>query len=444
MKFSKNSYWLNAGFFSLLQNASNLVFGFGGFYLLVRLLTKPQMGAYTLFVTVASIVEVARVGFVKYGFIKLRAEAPENERHQLFGSALALNAGFAVLISVAALLGAKPLATIWNAPDLEQMFSVYAITSVLLVPFFQFEYLRHATLDFKNVFFGYFIRNGILFFAIVLSYFGIFEIDIFKLALFNLGGAMIASVFALYSDATIYKAGLTFSKSWALKLAHYGKFVVGTSLGAMLYSAVDQFMLGSMLSTASVAIYNVAGRITNLINIPSMSISAIVFPKSAKLIATEGKDAVRDLYERSVAAILCIALPAVLFVLLFSDLIIGLIAPGYQDSVPILQITIFMSLVLPFSYQFGVTLDSIGFPNINFYVTAAFFLINLSLNYFWIRNFGVIGAAYGTLSTTIAGFMVMQIILNRIIGTKISRVLSNVVVLYGQLFNQLRRFFVKS
>jgi lipopolysaccharide exporter len=444
LKFSKNSYWLNAGFFSLLQNASNLLFGFGGFYLLVRLLNKPQMGAYTLFVTVTSIVEVARVGFIKYGFIKLRAEAPDDQRNQLFGSALALNLAFAVVVSMAALLGAKPLATVWNAPDLEHMFLVYAITSVLLVPFFQFEYLRHATLDFKNVFFGYFIRNGILFFVIVLSYLDVFAVDIFKLALFNLSGALVASSFALYSDRDVYINGLTFSKTWALKLAHYGKFVVGTSLGAMLYSAVDQFMLGSMLSTASVAIYNVAGRITNLINIPSMSISAIVFPKSAKLIATEGKDAVRDLYERSVAAILCIAIPAVVFVLLFSEFIIGLIAPGYQDSVPILQITIFMSLVLPFSYQFGVTLDSIGFPNINFYVTASFFLINLSLNYFWIRNFGVIGAAYGTLSTTIAGFVVMQVILNRMIKTSIVRILGNVVALYQQLFNQVKSLIVKS
>ena len=93
-----------------------------------------------------------------------------------------------------------------------------------------------------------------------------------------------------------------------------------------------------------------------------------------------------------------------------------------------------MSLVLPFSYQFGVTMDSIGYPNRNFYVTASFFLINLTLNYFWIKYFGVMGAALGTLSTTIVSFLVMQVILHRILKVSTLNVIRNVGFLYKQLW----------
>jgi len=443
LNLSKNSYWFKSGIYSLLQNFFNLVFGFGGFFMLVRILDKSQMGSYTLFVMVTSILEVARVGFVKYGFIKFWVEVEESEHGKLFTAAFFLNTAFAGFVSIVMLLLGRWLSFVWKSPELENMFYVYAITSIVLIPFFQFEYLQHAKSDFKRVFITYFIRNGFLFFAILLSYFGFYSLGIFRLALFNLLGALIASVFTFL----IVNRALNFSKSidwaWVKKLVHFGKFVVGTSLGSMLYSAVDGFMLASLLSTAFVAVYNVAGRITNLINVPSMSLSAVVFPRSASLINTHGKEAVRDLYEQSVGAILCIALPAVVFTLLFPGFIIGIIAPGYLDSIPVLQVTIFMSLFLPFAYQFGVTLDSMGYPNINFYVTASFFVINLTLNYFWILNFGVMGAAYGTLSTTVIGFLVMQVVLNRMLGIRVMNVFKNMIHIYSQLFSTARKFLNK-
>ena len=91
LKFTKDSYWLKSGIFSLLQNFSNLIFGFGGFYLLVRVLDKDQMGTWVLFTIVTSMLEVARIGFIKYGFIKLRAEAKPEDHGKLLTASLTLN-----------------------------------------------------------------------------------------------------------------------------------------------------------------------------------------------------------------------------------------------------------------------------------------------------------------------------------------------------------------
>lgn len=396
-----------------MQNISSLIFGFGGFYLLVRTLSKEDFGGWTLFITATSIFEVARIGLIKNGFIKYRAANDESIHGVIFTASLILNFCFALFITAITAIFGAALANLWNTPQLKEMFYMYSITSIVLVPFFQFEILQHSQLNFKNVFIIYSIRNGFLFLAILLGYFGLYEITLLKLVIYHLGGATLAAASSFLLARNALRFYLPINWDWVLKLIHYGKYVIGTSISSMLYGGADQFMLGSIISTTSVAMYSTASRITNLINIPSMTLSTIMFPKSAALISTEGPQAVKRLYEKSVGTILGVILPCVVLVLIFPDLIINVVAgEGYADAVPILEITAIISIFLPFSYQFGTVFDSIGMPNLNFYYTSASLLTNIILNYFLILNFGIYGAVYGTLSISILGFISMQTILN--------------------------------
>ncbi len=403
------------------------------------------MGSWGLFTIVTSMVEVARVGFIKYGFIKLRAAAAAADQDKLFTAALTLNLIFALLVSIGMLIFGGLVAENWKSPELRVLFYWYSITSIVLVPFFQFEYLQHALLDFRSVFLVYFIRNGFLFFTILFSYLGFYKLDLITLVITNLSCAFVGSLSAYFLIQKPIHFSLSLDKIWIWKLVHFGKFAVGTSLVATLYGSIDQMILASLASTATVAIYGTALRITNLINVPSMSLSAIIFPHSARLINTEGKAGIKTLYEKSVAAILAIVLPGVVFVLLFPGFVIFIIAgAGYSDSVAILQITIYLSFFLPFAYQFGVTLDSIGYPNLNFYFTGSFFVINLSLNYFLVSKYGIIGAAYGTLSTTIFGFIAMQVLLRFMLGVNILNVFRNMVGFYITSFNGAKGLVMKT
>jgi lipopolysaccharide exporter len=445
VKFSKDAYWFKSGVYSLLQNLSTLVFGFGGFYLLVRIIDKNQMGGWVLFVQVTSLIEVARVGFLKYGFIKFRAMATESEQAKLLTASLVLNTIFALLVGLAMFsFGGLLSGTVWQIPELKKMFFLYSVTSLVLVPFLQFEFLQHALLDFKRIFLLYFARNSFAFLTILFAYLGFYKIDLFLLAIFNLIGTIIGVVVAII----LWQQPIVISRSidwaWVKKLVHYGKYVSATSLSAMLYGAVDSFMLGSLVSTASVAVYNVASRITTLINIPSQSVSAVIFPQSAKVINTQGRAGVKILYEKSVGGILALVVPCVIFVLLFPEFVIQFIAgPGYLDTVAILKITVFLSVFLAFAFQFGVTLDAIGLPNINFYCTGIFFLINLTLNYFLISRYGISGAAYGTLSTTIIGFVAMQIILRSILQINIFNIFRNMIEFYVLGYNTFKKLIGK-
>ncbi len=412
---------------------------------MVRIIDKSQMGGWVLFIQVTSLVEVARIGFLKYGFIKFRALTDEKDQGKLLTASFALNVFFALMVGIAMFsFGGILSNNVWKLPELKRMFYLYSFTSIVLVPFMQFEFLQHALLDFKRIFLIYFVRNGFSFLAILFAYFGFYKMDLFLLAIFNLLGV----IFGVITAIGLVQKPIAFSRSidwvWVKKLVHYGKYVAATSLSSMLYGAVDSFMLGSLVSTASVAIYNVANRITTLINIPSQSVSAVIFPQSARIIGTEGNAGVKALYEKSVGGILALVVPCVVFVFIFPSFVIQFIAgPEYMEAVTILKITVFLSFFLAFAFQFGVTLDAIGFPNINFYCTGSFFLINLILNYFLISKYGIVGAAYGTLSTTIIAFIAMQFLLRRMIGVEIINVFKNLILFYIDMGKMLKSFILK-
>jgi lipopolysaccharide exporter len=73
------------------------------------------------------------------------------------------------------------------------------------------------------------------------------------------------------------------------KLFHYGKYVFGTNISSMIYTSIDQMMLGYLMPVSAVAIFNTANRVTNFVEVPLSSVAAIVFPQSAKRIETHGK-----------------------------------------------------------------------------------------------------------------------------------------------------------
>jgi lipopolysaccharide exporter len=299
-------------------------------------------------------------------------------------------------------------------------------------------------LDFRGMFYSYVMRNGFLFLSIALGYFNVYTISLERLAWAHLVGGVLGSVVSYLVIRDRLLLAYTIEWTWIKKIFHYGKYVVGTNLSSMLYSAADQFMLGSLVSTASVATYNAPGRITNLINVPSVTLTSVLFPRSAQVMATEGKEGVKVLYEKSVGAVVGVVLPAIVFVSVFPEWIITVIAgESYLDSVPILQVAVFVSLFMPFAYQFGTILDSIGKARINFYTTAISFVANASLNYYLISFYGIMGAVWGSLGIAALRFIVMQFILYRQIGSNPLNIPGYTLLFYSSLIRSFKGLVIK-
>ena len=62
MHADNKNYWFKSGSYNLILNIQSLVFGFGGFYLLLRTLDKHSFGVWTLFVATTTIFQMPETG----------------------------------------------------------------------------------------------------------------------------------------------------------------------------------------------------------------------------------------------------------------------------------------------------------------------------------------------------------------------------------------------
>ena len=90
-------------------------------------------------------------------------------------------------------------------------------------------------------------------------------------------------------------------------------------------------------------------------------------------------------------------------------------------------------LFVPFAVQFGTILDSTGRPQINFYFTMGGAILNVILNYWFISQYDLIGAVYGTLSTYIITFIGMQWLLNHYFDIRAYRVFYYAIDFYKRI-----------
>jgi O-antigen/teichoic acid export membrane protein len=126
---------------------------------------------------------------------------------------------------------------------------------------------------------------------------------------------------------------------------------------------------------------------------------------------------------------------------LFAKPIIQIIAgEAYLESVPILQITLLYGLLLPYLKQLGTILNVMNKPHIGFYLMLFIFVFNLAINYIFISDFGIIGAAYGTLISYAVSIIINQQILKKELNVSFVNTFRYYLAAHKELFNKGRQY----
>lgn len=430
---SESSYWIRSGTYVIFQRLGSLLFGFGSYFFLVRYYEVSAFGVWTLFLVLTTASEMSRSAFIQNAFIKFFNEN-KIDKGQLFTASLFLNL-CSTLLFVLILLGLLPILTVfWKTEVIQSLIYCYCVTSMILVPFTQLNYLEQANHRFSGVFWSNIVRQG-LFFIIVIFCFILFP----NLPLIFFG--WMQTVSALVGMLVSYflckrYLPISFHLNWKLvkQLFGFGKYILGTGFTSNIGKNADQIILGNV-SHSSVAYYNAGVRILNLIEIPSLSISNIVYPKIAEKANLEGNAGARELYEKSVAIILAIILPAVAGVLLFPEFIL-LITAGkkYQESAEVLRLMGAASLLIPFNIQIGSALEVINRPHISFYINLVSNILNVILNLILIPMFGATGAAISFIVTVFLIFVVGQYYVKRLLNVNLIRIIGITGASYRRFF----------
>lgn len=433
----KDLYWLKSAVLTVLQSMSGVLLGFGSFYMLVRLLTKYEFGAWTLFTATTTILEFIRNGLVQSALIKFLSGAQPAERPKIISASFTISGALTIVFIILNFCCANFLAQLWKIQELLPMFLCYNLVFVFSGFLTQFQSIEQSGFKFNGIFISTLIRQGGLFIYIACAYLLHFKLSLVNLVYVQIASTFISSIISYIFVRKSFKIAFSFQKEWILKLFDYGKYAFGTTISAMLSNSIDQMMLGGILSAASAGAYNVAVRITNLVEIPTSSIATIVFPQSARRIESDGKEAVKYLYEKSVGAVLAILTPGLIFLFVFANYIVEFIAgQTYADTIPVLRVTILYCLLIPYGRQFGTVLDSMGKPKLTFITVIITGAINALLNYLLIKKMGVMGAAWATLASNVIGFFVAQVILKRELGVNFGNTWRYALGFYPELYKK--------
>lgn len=443
-------YWLRAGSLTLLEKGTGLALALGTAMLLLRGLSKHEFATWALFVLLTYFLEMGRSGLLQNGLMRQLAV----HRGNLAAEAGLLQASFVInvlysFVSITLLWLLLPwLVRQYQTPGLTAILPIYTAINLLMGLMGQANFLQQAHFEFRGIFWSNFLLRGLVFaWALVCKIFGR-PLQIEELA-FAMGagaasGTAVSWLFARrflpwqpwHFTNILYSAG---------KLLAYGKYVLGTNLSTMFYKNVDKLTLGQLLGPAAFAVYDAAGKITQLVEAPSFSIASVVFPQSAARMVTDGPAAVQRLYERSVGAILCMVLPFVVLVAVFAHPIIRILAgEDYIDAASVLRLTALFGLFLPFAVQFGTVLDSTGRPGVNFMGTLATAALNLVLSYLMVQRFGIMGAALATLTGYALAMVWMQWYLNRHYGVKGWRAFVHMAEFYQIGWQMGKRFLTNT
>jgi O-antigen/teichoic acid export membrane protein len=436
--------WFSQGAFSLLNRISTVLFGFLNVIIMVRLLPKQDIGIWVLFSSITAILEMVRAGFIRNPFITHLVSAEEKDKQSIVTSSLALHFLLAFALSFLLLISAGVVSEFYNSKNLQPLFIIYAVNNLLFIPFFHFEFLQTARLQFKAVFVSNVVRMGILTVYLGVIYFTSKETSLVDLAMVQLI-ATVLSAFIAYWYVKDVKMSWRIDRKRMADLFHFGKFTFGTNISSMFIRSTDTWMIGRMMSTAAVAIYNPALRLTNIFEVPTNAIASIIFPQVFSKMKKQGKEGVRNIYVKSVGLMLALTLPMALPLYFFSEFFIQLIfGREYIESATILQVTILYSLIIPFNRQFGTVMDGLKKPKLNFYLLVITAVINVVLNYIGLTYYGLIGSAYGTLISYGIVFTLNQIILYKAFKINTFKAITSIFEWYGMGWVFLNQRLVKA
>jgi O-antigen/teichoic acid export membrane protein len=436
------NYWVKSGLYTFLQRFVTLIFGFGGFYLLIRMQSKNDFGIWALVISITALLEVARNGLIQNGLIKYSIGADKNEEAEIQSATLFLNVILTVLSCCFLYFSSSFFESIWHSNDVKSLLKIYCLTSIVLIPFQQFSYIQQAKFDFKALFFMYLLRQGSFFFVILFHYIYFHQIGLLTLGWWLLISSILSSILGFYMSK---KYLLTLKKptfKWVKLLFNYGKFSFGTNISGMLLNSIDQIMLGAMTGASNVAIYNASCKINNLIEVPISTMASIVFPQTTLKANLNDTESIKVMYEKSVSILLALILPVLILVSLMPTFIMRLIAgvnfSGYPE---VLLIILLFSVFQPFMRQFGTVMDSLGKPNINFYCISFSVILNLCLNYLFIPVWGIHGAAISTVISLFISVVINFYILKKFIDIKMYNILIGIIAVYRFMISKVLFFF---
>lgn len=175
----------------------------------------------------------------------------------------------------------------------------------------------------------------------------------------------------------------------------FGVYNIGDSLLGFANSNMDTIMIGGLLGVKQLGYYTIASQLAVYpVSRISPIITQITFPIMAKM--KGNLEQLKGAYLKILDFLTYVNVPLLIGLYLMAVNVIPLIyGPGWDPTIPLIKIFVFMGIFSCISYPLSTLAYSTGRPNLLFYQNLATVIIKFPLIYFLALKFGVTGIAVG-------------------------------------------------
>lgn len=405
------SIFRGASFFSIGYAAST-AFNFFAQFLLTRLLGAAGYGVFAYAYTLHQLaLKVSNLGTDKSLMRYLPAATDDRATQRgiltlAYGTSLVAS----LVTAVAAIVLAPTIAnyTIDTAVfvDVLRLFAIILVFDTLSKAISStFRALEMAEFDILIYRIG---RPGMLMVSAVISF--ALGLQLFETVAVVLAGSVFVFGFAVW--LTIRKLSITPGRTVSsVDIRSYYNFSVplaSKDLGSFFYLRADIIMVGFFLSSSTVGVYNIAVLLTTLISLPLKAVNQLFPPVASKLYTADDLTELSTVYAAVSRWSMTCSLPLVTGAILYHRELLSLFGAEFAAGgsiVVVLALAKFVDTAVgPSGYMLMMTDHQ--------YLLLAnqwtFAMLNIALNYVFILEFGVIGAAYAS-ALVLAGLNLLRV-----------------------------------
>jgi O-antigen/teichoic acid export membrane protein len=392
---------------------------------LFRALPAQETGAWVFFLTLLGLGESFRQGFLTTAFIRAYAGASPERRTEVLGSAWLLawviTGALVGLVLLSRLLPMAP-----SGGSMGLFLTWFPITFLLTLPACVATCTQQAAQRFDRL-----LKLRLL---MQVAFIGGLA------GLLLLGQLSLQRVVYCHLGATALTSGVALALGWSRladvrhrtaacvrELASFGQYSVGSYIGAYLLRSSDTFFINMLLGPAPLAVYNLAQRFMEIIEIPLRSVMATAIPRLSAAYNQRNLPLLTRLIEQQVGLLTWGLVPVVLGTLLLAEVPVYLVGGGKyvgSEAANVLRIAVSMALLFPLDRFTGVALDVLNRPRLNLFKVLLMLTINVVGDWVGLRLCGnIYGAALASLPTLLAGFVFGYLLLKQSLPLTIGGIL---------------------
>ena len=345
------------------------------FSLLARSFNMEDFGKWVLFTASYAFIEMFRLGITNTAIVRYLSGLSNEERQKFIGSNALIGLVATFLISSILIICNYFFAEPIRHAGYELFFIWYPFMALANLPMNNAVVVMQSDQKFGKILLLRILESGTFFVMVVLNYLYL-NMTLTQIVLAYIIIDLFVSGFCILNGWDGIKFITKATRKSSRTLLDFGKYTTFTLIGTNLLRSTDAFIISlSPLGTATVALYSIPMRLTELQQIPLRSFAATAFPKMSKASMNEKIKEVKDLFYTYAGAISILFVFFSLFVFIFADLFV-LILGGKQytgvdpvtgfNAATIVRIFSIYGLLLPIDRLTGIGLDSINRPDKNF------------------------------------------------------------------------------